>query len=195
MRITIFVFIPFLVYSYYIKPNFLELRKTDEEADTTYGKCMVVACGTSYCASKSGKCIEKEDEEGVKEKVCECETGYTTADADFFYKCCYKQKSLMTAFFLEVFLGFGAGHFYSGNTTTGVVKLIVYLCLLFSILAICIYRMKITDTERENSFIFRFIKSICFLVCGFTYLGWQMIDSILFTLEEFTDQNGQALYH
>ena len=102
---------------------------------------------------------------------------------------------LMTAFFLEIFLGFGAGHFYSGNTTTGVAKLIIYLCLLISIIAICVYRMKITDTERENSFIFRFLKSICFLVCGFTYLGWQMIDSILFTLEEFTDQNGQPLYH
>ena len=45
--------------------------------------------------------------------------------------CCYSKKSLLTAFFLELFIGFGIGHYYLGNITFATVKMFiqVFLCV------------------------------------------------------------------
>jgi hypothetical protein len=69
---------------------------------------------------------------------CECNMGYTSFDIDVLktsntIKCCYQQKGQLTAFLLEMFIGFGVGHFYIGNLYFGALKLVIqiFLCTLF----------------------------------------------------------------
>ena len=69
---------------------------------------------------------------------CECNLGYSSYDitglkTDHNIKCCYEQKGQLTAFLLEMFLGFGIGHFYLGNFYFAIIKLLVqiFLCFLF----------------------------------------------------------------
>ena len=69
---------------------------------------------------------------------CECNLGYSSYDIDVLksdhnIKCCYQQKGQLTAFILEMFIGFGIGHFYIGNYLFAVIKLVVqiFLCFLF----------------------------------------------------------------
>ena len=69
---------------------------------------------------------------------CECNTGYSSyhmnlSNNDYSnIQCCYKKKGMLTPFFLELFLGFGIGHFYLGNYIFAVVKLTtqISLCVL-----------------------------------------------------------------
>ena len=68
---------------------------------------------------------------------CECHTGYSSyniknhKNKDRELNCCYKQKSHVKAFFLEIFLGCGIGHFYLGNIRFGLSKFIIQLILYF----------------------------------------------------------------
>ena len=70
---------------------------------------------------------------------CQCYMGYSSYDIEFqhindrYLYCCYKKKSQLTAFYLELFVGFGIGHFYIGNINFGLIKffLQIFFCLSF----------------------------------------------------------------
>ena len=71
-----------------------------------------------------------------KKPHCECNMGYSSYDItnlkqDNKVLCCYKKRGLLTAFFLELFLGIGIGHFYLGNYYFALFKIIVqaFLCV------------------------------------------------------------------
>lgn len=70
-----------------------------------------------------------------KQPHCQCNEGYsshhmTLQNNDFInIQCCYKKKGMLTPFFLELFLGFGIGHFYLGNYVFAVIKLIIQILL------------------------------------------------------------------
>ena len=65
--------------------------------------------------------------------------GYSSYDIevqhinDRYIYCCYKKKSQLTAFYLELFIGFGIGHFYIDNVHFGLIKFFsqILLCLIF----------------------------------------------------------------
>ena len=62
---------------------------------------------------------------------CECNKGYSSFginpdDSESTY-CCYQQKSLLISFLLELFLGFGIGHFYMNDYTYAIIKMIIQL--------------------------------------------------------------------
>ena len=71
--------------------------------------------------------------------ICQCYMGYSSYDIevqhinDRFIYCCYKKKSQLTAFYLELFIGFGIGHFYIDNVHFGLIKFFsqILLCLIF----------------------------------------------------------------
>ena len=46
--------------------------------------------------------------------------------------CCYEKKSQFFAFLIEIFLGFGFGHFYIGDIKYGLVKFFIQIFLCFS---------------------------------------------------------------
>ena len=71
--------------------------------------------------------------------ICQCYMGYSSYDIevqhinDRYIYCCYKKKSQLTAFYLELFIGFGIGHFYIDNVHFGLIKFFsqILLCLIF----------------------------------------------------------------
>ena len=103
-------------------------------------------CGTEkYACSVYGNCnfkifdyFKENSTAEDKQPHCECNMGYSSYDIEKLKSennilCCYKQKGQLTAFLLEMFIGFGVGHFYLGNIIFGVIKLCiqVFLCTLF----------------------------------------------------------------
>ena len=102
----------------------------------------------SYCGSDKLKCsiygncnyqlfeyYNNYSDNGIK-IVCECNKGYSSYDIDNKLTssdiyCCYSKKSQLTAFFLELFIGFGSGHYYLGNITFATIKLLIqiFLCV------------------------------------------------------------------
>ena len=105
----------------------------------------------SYCGSNKTKCsiygncnyklyeyYSAGDAENNDLIYCECNKGYSSFDLDHNISssssdihCCYAKKSLLTAFFLELFIGFGIGHYYLRNITFATVKMFiqVFLCV------------------------------------------------------------------
>ena len=76
----------------------------------------------------------------------------------------------------------------------GGIKFGIYLVLFVSTIIICTNRLRFKREEVENSFLLRIFRTVCFLLCGCTYVGWQMIDSVLFSLGGYTDSNNMELY-
>ena len=103
-------------------------------------------CGTEkYGCSVYGNCnfkifdyYKENSTDEDKLPYCECNSGYSSFDITDLKNensrtlCCYKKKGLLTAFFLELFLGIGIGHFYLGNYIFGLIKLLVqiFLCVV-----------------------------------------------------------------
>ena len=79
------------------------------------------------------------------ESRCECNIGFSSYDIDVLKLedsttyCCYEQKSQFNAFLLEIFLGFGIGHFYIGDIKYGLIKFFLQLFLCFAFCCL-IYR-------------------------------------------------------
>ena len=68
--------------------------------------------------------------------ICECNKGYSSFDKEHNISstdiyCCYSKKSKLISFLLELFLGFGIGHFYLGNITFATIKMFIqiFLCV------------------------------------------------------------------
>ena len=87
-------------------------------------------------------------ENGKEVVYCQCNKGYTSYNIDhkdkFLVKnnnndnkdendvfCCYEQKSILISFLLELFIGFGMGHFYFGHNAYATIKLSTesFLCV------------------------------------------------------------------
>jgi len=101
-------------------------------------------CGSEkYACSIYGNCnfrifdyYKPGSAEDDKRPYCECNNGYSSYDITGLKQenkvlCCYKKKGQLTAFFLELFLGIGLGHFYLGNYIFAVCKIIIqiFLCV------------------------------------------------------------------
>lgn len=85
-------------------------------------------CGTEkYACSVYGNCnfdiykfFKLNYTEDDRKPHCVCNMGYSSFDIETLKSesnilCCYQQKSQLKAFLLELFLGFGIGHFYLGK--------------------------------------------------------------------------------
>ena len=104
------------------------------QGDNTNGQ--TIGCSIyGNCGYNLTKYYNPNESEENKKAKCICNIGYSSYDVDVGYgtttKCCYKQKSQLTAFLLEVFIGFGAGNFYLGNYYMGVIRIIVQVSVCF----------------------------------------------------------------
>ena len=123
---------------------------------------------------------------------CICNKGYSSLSGETI-KCCYSKKSQFIAFLLETLVGFGAGHFYIGNNSVAIIKLIsitslVCSCCIISI-CLCYKTEKVIETPQLKYKILNFIYISSILL----WLGWQLFDMILFGLNVYTDGNQQEL--
>ena len=66
------------------------------------------------------------------------------------------------------------------------------IVILFVVLTTFIDKRK--KEREETSNLFRIFRIISLILISFTYICWQMIDSILILLGGYTDKNGKPLY-
>jgi hypothetical protein len=115
------------------------LNITKESYDRTTVNC-ITGTVTSAC-SYHGVCSGN--------YTCVCNTGYITFPSSSINGCNYKQKSQLTAFLLQFFLGeiCGAGEFYLGNNDIGAGQIVYFWGnTIFIILMIC----TLTNFYKEN---------------------------------------------
>lgn len=145
-----------------------------------------IQCSNKNCPLPFGTCMD--------DKTCRCLDGYANfvpeGKETYGYYCSYQQKKQVTAFLLEFFLSMGVGHFYSGRTTFGVIKLLIELGpLIMGILMCCSVLIKDTSSCMG---LFIMI-SVCAFVC--TSLVWQLVDLIMFGINNYRDGYGVPLQH
>ena len=129
---------------------------------------------------------------------CVCVTGYVSG---FYYNknlnnstyCDYKQKKQLTSFLLELFVGFGAGHFYRGNYLMASLKLIAFL---FGIYIICLFPLTakwISDCCDCDCLVV--LVSIFFYLAACGLATWFIFDLIYFGKNKYKDKNDVPLLH
>lgn len=130
--------------------------------------------------SGNGKC-------NAARNGCDCNFGYTTISNPKNFQCNYEMKHQLKAFLLELFVGFGAGHFYTLRYLMASLKLCaflfgLYLICLFPIMAKCI-------SEKFDSDLFVFLVS-CFYYCYVIGIAfWYVWDLVMFGMNKYNDGN------
>lgn len=143
-------------------------------------------CVLGICDTKGGKCTNG---------ICICIKGFTTYLSSKNHTLCnYEQKNSVIAGLLELFLGSGFGHFYSGRRINGVVKLSFTILFCYSCCCSLYLIRKLKEDPRTSghphiSFLFIFA-----LTVGISLIFWQLVDSILFILGLYYDGNNMPLY-
>ena len=147
----------------------------------------IIFCGDNICHPNGGKCFDQIQ--------CICNEGYTTINFPTYHvNCNYKQVSRTKAFLIELFFGFGLGHFYTGRTGMGLFKLFCY-SLFCSCCCGSLYMIKKIREEMEaedHPYVsLLFVLSIVYKVI---LVLWQLIDSVLFLINYYPDGKGVQLY-
>jgi TM2 domain-containing membrane protein YozV len=96
--------------------------------------------------------------------------------------CSYRKKNIIVAGFLELFLPFGLGHFYSGHILLGSIKL-SYNLLMYTF---CYFIQIKFNPEDDNYFD---LMVVCLLFSCLIPL-WNVVDLFLFFTGSFNDGNG-----
>ncbi len=148
----------------------------------------LTSCTKKICDSIGGICID--------DYICKCNEGFTTYLRNNNLKLCnYQKKNSVIAAFLELFLGFGLGHLYSGRKIFGIFKM--FLSFLLCCIGCCAIGigMKLDSeirSEQPNTIVvlFYFI-----FICIFYFLiFWQILDFIMFIFKIYTDGNEISLF-
>ena len=143
-------------------------------------------CGDNIlCPKDRGQCTNYSDEG----KFCKCFSGYMDDPKESNYKCTYKQKTQLKAFLLELFLTYGAGHFYVKNYKYAIPKLIVFIFLY----CLFIFLRIVTKAKEENKTA-NLIICINAIICFIGMITWQLIDVFKFGYNKYKDGNGIELY-
>ncbi len=139
-----------------------------------------IDCNTVNCLPQLGICIDK--------STCWCNDGHANLFVNENQRkdqyCSYVRKSQLVAFLLEFFIPIGTSHFYLGNITTGVYKLLVVLVLptLFFCLSFCCVAVT---------------KNLCGMAISCLGVGaacvgavWEIYDLVNLIMNNYTDSNG-----
>lgn len=121
---------------------------------------------------------------------CVCDYGFATSK-DSLVKCDYVSKKQLTAFLLELFVGFGAGHFYTERYLFASLKLVAFL---FGIYIICLFPLsaKCISEKCESDFLV-IITSCFYYICALGLAFWFIYDLVMFGLNKYNDGHGNAL--
>ena len=167
-----------LIYLLYLIPDIICQNSIDNVQSCPDG---------TLCNLDNGKCRPYDDDKSLY--FCECNSGYETYPEDNDVKCNYKKKSQLKAFLLELFLCYGAGHFYIHNYRLAVPKLIVFAFFYCLFIALRI----ITKAKEEN----KLANLIICISAGVTFIGmltWQIIDLVNFGKNNYKDGNKIPLF-
>jgi hypothetical protein len=166
-----------------------EVASTRIELD----KCSRFTCSplTSYCLNSHS---------------CVCKKGYITIIGNEKKTCNYKMKKQVIALFLELFLPFGIGHFYTGRILIGFSKLFFFMIFLSTLLlfynevqlkikfprSLFEYKQNIHQSPIKK--FQRLLKYVVFFFIITTFSIWFVYDLINFCLNKNVDGRGVVLY-
>ena len=170
--------------------RFLEDEPSDEPAenDTTTDK---INCNKTHkykCILENMDCEDPENHTN-----CTCKDDYfpnfdDKIETDY---CKLKQKKQLTAFLLELFVGFGSGHFYRKNYLMASLKLVaffigIYLICLFPLAAKCI-----SDSCDSDCAVI--IISIFFYLYALGLAFWYIWDLVYFGKNYYEDLSNDGV--
>ena len=140
------------------------------------------------CSAQGGQCT-------FNNLKCKCKQGYTTLyNEENLILCNYKRYNKITAGAIELFFGFGFGHFYCRRYLNGSIQLFgEFICY---ILLICLFGYFVSyDDNFNNRFILTnlYTRFYCPLLMVIIF-SWQLIDSILFLTGFYRDGNDIDLF-
>lgn len=134
--------------------------------------------------SGNGKCNDQKTD-------CICDVDFDTFPADSSKQCNYQKKKQLVAFLLEMFLGFGAGHFYTERYSMGGAKL---ACFLFGVYIICLFPISAKCISDKCDSDWMVLTVACFYYCCVLGLAfWFIYDLVMFGLNKYPDGNGLPL--
>jgi hypothetical protein len=147
-------------------------------------------CIDRASCSNHGNCTINKDN-------CDCDIGYLSVILDNqdpkgpLLKCNYEQKSQLRAFLYELFLGFGAGHFYTGRYKFGGAKLSAFI---FGIFIICLFPIiaKWLSEKLESDCLVLTVSCFYYL-CSIGLAFWFIYDLVEFGGNHYLDGNNQPL--
>lgn len=147
-------------------------------------------------ANSNIKCEEFCDEDGgiCIEDICTCRTAYTTIPRDRFKYCNYEMKRKLVSAFMELIIGFGAGHFYCERTVNGFIKLVMISlsCCFALCLIVAGNKVDIDSNDATHAMLRSVLPMTCSCFC--LLFLWQITDFILFLCGFYSDGNGVMLY-
>ena len=120
--------------------------------------------------------------------ACICDFGFTTFPLDSIPQCNYKQKKQLVAFLLELFIGFGGGHFYTERYVEASLKLVSFL---FGIYIICLFPLsaKCVSDKCDSDVLVIFVSCFYYL-CAIGLATWFIYDLVMFGSNTYKDGNG-----
>ena len=161
--------------------NFRYLEEDEEKEENESDKNLIK--NKEYdCIAEKDKCVMENMECNETNTSCVCKEHYV----DGAKYCEYKQKKKqLTAFLLELFVGFGAGHFYRHHYLMASLKLVAFV---FGIYVICLFPLTakcVTDCCDSDCLVV--LVSILFYLYALGLAFWYIWDLVYFGKNKYKD--------
>ncbi len=182
------MFLFFLILNYNLMTTSLTIQSPIESSILESPKLRNLV--EEYDCSKVETCERKNADCNSDYTKCTCYKGYTTSKEGKI--CGYEQKRQLTAFLLELFVGFGAGHFYRGAYLFASLKLVAFI---FGIYIICLFPLTakcVSDCCDCDCLVI--LVSIFFYLCACGLAFWFIFDLVQFGKNNYKDKNGYELF-
>jgi hypothetical protein len=165
--------------------EFLNKKKNGENSELIMlNKRQLQEVSTTPSCTTDSDCLHGSCQAGV----CVCEKYFITNPPDSYPQCNYELKKQMTAFLYELFLGFGAGHFYCERSLIAALKLVSFI---FGILVICLFPITAKYiSERTDSDTMVIVVSCFYYICALGLAFWFTYDLVMFGLNKYKDGYG-----
>jgi hypothetical protein len=163
----------------YLEDGDIDQRLLEEEEQA---ESSTFNCTDDNCTIANTNCSETKDAEGIYHN-CWCLEDYADSKTK---KCEYKQKKQLTAFLLELFVGFGAGHFYRHDYLMASLKLVAFV---FGIYVICLFPLTakcVTDCCDSDCLVV--MVSIIFYLYALGLAFWYIFDLVWFGKNKYEDK-------
>ena len=172
--LSIILFLLFEIPSVYSqeKININTLRYLEE-------KGVVYNCSIDNCKLENTNCTTNDSQ------YCVCNKEYASINVTGVQKCSLKRKKQLTAFLLELFVGFGAGHFYTKCYLMASLKLVAFV---FGIYVICLFPLTakcVTDCCDSDCLVV--LVSIFFYLYAAGLATWYIFDLVYFGKNKYQD--------
>lgn len=139
-------------------------------------------CTKKVCSTERVNC-------NADNTVCSCKLEYSTSVDG--HPCNYEKKRQLVAFLLELFVGFGGGHFYTERYLMASLKLVTFL---FGIYIICLFPFTAKCMgDSCNSDCGVILTSCFYYLYSLGLASWFIIDLVWFGKNKYFDGNDQAL--